>query len=87
MTIQYKSIKELNEMLNNKDISPTELLDETFQLIDEHKDLNAFVTLNKEGSYKAAKELDSKDAFSSLEGIPIAQKELFCTKDILTTCG
>ena len=87
MTIQYKSIKELNEMLNNKDISPTELLDETFQLLDEHKDLNAFVTLDKEGSYKAAKELDSKDAFSSLEGIPIAQKDLFCTKDILTTCG
>ena len=41
MTIQYKSIKELNEMLNNKDISPTELLDETFQLIDEHKDLKS----------------------------------------------
>ena len=30
MSIQYKSIKELKNMLNDKDISHTELVQETF---------------------------------------------------------
>ena len=50
MSIRYKTIKELSEMLKNNDISHPELIQETFSLIEENKNLNSFVTLNKENA-------------------------------------
>ena len=54
MSIQYKSIKELKNMLNDKDISHTELVQETFLNIKNNSALNAFITLNEEESLKKA---------------------------------
>ena len=45
MSIQYKTINELSQMLKNKDISNKELIQETFNLIDANLNLNAFITL------------------------------------------
>ena len=87
MSIQYKSIKNLTSMLQNKEISHKELINETFTLIESKMDLNAFITLNKDAAIEKATLLDSKKNDSSLAGIPIAQKDLFCTKDLRTTCG
>ena len=87
MSIQYKSIKELKSMLNDKDISHTELVQETFLNIKNNSALNAFITLNEEESLKKADNLDNNPSSGSLAGIPIAQKDLFCTKDLKTTCG
>ena len=87
MSIQYKSISDLSKMLKAKDISNEELIQETFKLIDGNKHLNTFVTLNKENSLKKAKNLDDNPSDLSLSGIPIAQKDLFVTKDLRTTCG
>ena len=87
MSIQYKSIKELKNMLNDKDISHTELVQETFLNIKNNSALNAFITLNEEESLKKAYNLDNNPKSGSLAGIPIAQKDLFCTKDLKTTCG
>ena len=87
MSIQYKSIKELKNMLNDKDISYTELIQETFLNIKNNSKLNAFITLNEEESLKKADNLDNTPSSGSLAGIPIAQKDLFCTKDLKTTCG
>ena len=87
MSIQYKSIKELKNMLNDKDISHTELVQETFLNIKNNSALNAFITLNEEESLKKADNLDNTPSSGSLTGIPIAQKDLFCTKDLKTTCG
>ena len=50
MSIRYKTIKELSKMLKNNDISHPELIQETFSLIEENKNLNSFVTLNKENA-------------------------------------
>ena len=54
MSIQFKTIKQLGEMLNNKEISHVELIQETFSLITKNNHLNAFVTLNEQESLKKA---------------------------------
>ena len=87
MSIQYKTIKELSFMLKSKQISNSELMVETFDLVDKYKDLNAFITLNKDNALLKAKELDDNPLDLSLSGIPIAQKDLFVTKGLRTTCG
>ena len=87
MSIQFKTIKELKDMLQKKEISNKEMVEDTFTLIESNKHLNAFVTLNKEVSLKKAESLDNNPSNLPLAGIPIAQKDLFCTKDLRTTCG
>ena len=87
MTIKYKTIKEIKNMISQKVISNKEIVQEVFKLIEENKHLNAFITLNKENCIKKALDLDNNPSNNSLAGIPIAQKDLFCTKGIRTTCG
>ena len=87
MTIKYKTVKEIKKMISQKDISNKEIVQEVFKLIDVNQHLNAFVTLNESASIKKAENLDNKSSESSLAGIPIAQKDLFCTKGVKTTCG
>ena len=87
MSIQFKTIKELSSMLRSKEVSNYELLQETFELVKEYKNLNAFITLNEENALKKAIDLDNNPSDLTLSGIPIAQKDLFVTKNLRTTCG
>ena len=87
MSIQFKTIKELSSMLRSKEVSNYELLQETFELVKDYKNLNAFITLNEENALKKARDLDNNPSDLALSGIPIAQKDLFVTKDLRTTCG
>ena len=74
-------------MISQKEISNKEVIEEVYSRIEENKHLNAFITLNKEPSLKKSEELDNNPSDLPLAGIPIAQKDLFCTKDLRTTCG
>jgi len=74
-------------MISHKEISNKELVQEVYKLINENSDLNAFITLNEDSSLKKAENFDNNPSNSSLAGIPIAQKDLFCTKNLRTTCG
>ena len=87
MTIRYKTIKEIKNMISLKEISNKELVQEVYKLINENSHLNAFITLNEDSSLKKAENFDNNASDSSLAGIPIAQKDLFCTKNLRTTCG
>ena len=88
MSIQFKSIAELRKMLDEKLISPMELTHESFQLAKKFKELNCFVTTNEDVSKKKAEAIDlDKENDSLLLGIPIAQKDLFCTEGLRTTCS
>ena len=74
-------------MISHKEISNKELVQEVYKLINENSYLNAFITLNEDSSLKKAENFDNNPSESSLAGIPIAQKDLFCTKNLRTTCG
>ena len=87
MTIKYKTIKEIKNMISQKEISNKEIVEEVYGLIEENEHLNAFITLNKEPSLKKSEDLDNNPSDLPLAGIPIAQKDLFCTKGLRTTCG
>ena len=88
MSIQFKSITELRAMLDDKSISPLELTQESHQLANKFKELNCFVTMNEDFSKKKASAIDlDKENNSFLLGIPLAQKDLFCTQGLKTTCS
>jgi aspartyl-tRNA(Asn)/glutamyl-tRNA(Gln) amidotransferase subunit A len=66
----------------------TELYLERIERLD--PDLNAFITVTAEAALTAAERADSRrragDA-GPLTGIPIAHKDIFCTRGIKTSCG
>ncbi len=52
--------------------------------------LNSFITVTEEQALAQAKVADARRAAGengALLGAPIAHKDLFCTKDVLTSCG
>ena len=88
MSIQYKTISQLREMIDAKSISSQELVKETLKLAESLKELNCFVTMNKDEGIKKAIEVDGTNTSNSLlKGIPLAQKDLFCTEGLRTTCS
>jgi aspartyl-tRNA(Asn)/glutamyl-tRNA(Gln) amidotransferase subunit A len=85
------SLSELIQALARKRISSVELtqlfLDRAQRL---NADLNAFVTLNPDASLAQARAADERICAGQaqpLTGIPVALKDIFCTKGWLTTCG
>jgi len=86
-----KTIAELSQDLQNKKISSVELTQFYLKRINEmNKDLNCYITVTEEVALAAAKVADEKRAAGKvgpLTGIPIAQKDIFCTQGIKTTCG
>ena len=81
------SISEINKLLKTKKIKPLDLVNEAFEKIEATKDLNNFITLNKEEAIKQAVELENMEVDNLLFGIPIAIKDNISTKDLRTTCA
>ena len=83
-----KSIQEIHDALKKKEISPKDLVEEAFERIEKSKNLNAYITLNKEEALKQAEALEQKDAGDNLLfGLPIAVKDNILTKGLRTTCA
>ena len=85
------SLKQLSIQLAGKKISSTELTSEFLQRIKQlNPEYNAFITVNEDLSLAQARAADQMIAAGQagpLTGIPIAQKDIFCAKGWLTTCG
>ncbi|MBS0424263.1 MAG: Asp-tRNA(Asn)/Glu-tRNA(Gln) amidotransferase subunit GatA [Proteobacteria bacterium] len=85
------SLKQLSLQLAGKEISSTELTTEFLQRIKQtNPEYNAFITVNEAMSLAQAQAADQMIASGQagpLTGIPIAQKDIFCAKGWLTTCG
>ena len=85
-----KSLVELSAALKNREISSTELTRMYLDRIERHRDLNAFVTVDRQSALKQAQAADARlkeGLGTALTGIPIAQKDIFCTDGLPTTCG
>lgn len=83
---------ELIKKIKNKEITVQELVETSFQRIEETEQfLHSFVNLKKEKALEKAKILDEKlkkgNKIGSLYGLPIANKDLICVKDFPTTCS
>jgi len=86
------SISILNKKLVQYDLNPVQLYQTFLQRIDKTEDdINGFVTVTTKEGLSSAKEsskrFESKKPLSKLDGIPAGIKDVFCTKDILTTAS
>jgi aspartyl-tRNA(Asn)/glutamyl-tRNA(Gln) amidotransferase subunit A len=86
-----KSIAELAAGLRGKAFSSRELTQSFLERIGRFNPaLNAFVTVTAERALEQADAADGRIAAGqagSLTGIPLGQKDIFCTQDIRTSCG
>jgi len=86
-----KTLSELSQDLQNKAISSTELTQAYLQRIKEKDTLyNSYITVTEDVALEQAKQADQRIAngdTSPLTGIPIAQKDIFCTNGVKTSCG
>ena len=91
MDIYKKSITELSDLLHKKSISSLEMTNYFIERIKSFdNELNSFITVDEESAKKQAINADSliaKKNNTFLTGIPIAHKDLFSTKGMLTTCA
>lgn len=85
------SLRQLSALLASKKISSAELTGEFLQRAHSlNSEYNAFITLDEEASLTQARSADAAIAAgraTPLTGIPVAQKDIFCTKGWRTTCG
>src|SRR3989440_9315980 len=88
----YTSIREAAEEIHSGIITPTELVMETIERIDEQdSEIQAFITVMREQALKEAeqaeRELRTGLYRSQLHGIPIAIKDIIAVKDVRMTAG
>ena len=82
------SLVELVEKIKKKKISSKEITKAYVDRSQLSEKLNAYVTEDFENALKKADNFDKNPNFEKkLPGIPIAVKDLFCTKDLKTTAG
>jgi aspartyl-tRNA(Asn)/glutamyl-tRNA(Gln) amidotransferase subunit A len=83
-------VAEARDGLARKLFSARELTAAYNDAVAETKPLNAYITPTPERALAMADAADerlARDEALPLDGIPVAVKDLFCTKDILTTAG
>jgi aspartyl-tRNA(Asn)/glutamyl-tRNA(Gln) amidotransferase subunit A len=73
------------------DFSALEVTDSLLRRIESRAGvLNAFITVTADQALSAAKKADAARAAGdagALNGLPLAHKDIFCTRGVLTTCG
>jgi aspartyl-tRNA(Asn)/glutamyl-tRNA(Gln) amidotransferase subunit A len=92
MDLCDRSATELGRMLKKKEVSSREITESVLARIDEKESLlRAYITTTRELALKQADLADKRyhrgESLSPLDGIPIAVKDVLCTKGIKTTCG
>ncbi len=85
-----KTITELIVGLRAGEFSSEELTSHFLDRTQQQKDLNAFITIDRDATLEQARAADralKQNEANLLTGIPLAHKDIFCTENMLTTCG
>ena len=86
-----KTLTELSDLMQSKAVSSVELTRHFLDRIKKHDgDLNSFITITEEQALAQAGKADELIASGNagpLTGLPIAHKDIFCTRGIKTSCG
>jgi aspartyl-tRNA(Asn)/glutamyl-tRNA(Gln) amidotransferase subunit A len=92
MELCDKTASELSQLLKKREASSREITESVFRRMDKREgEINAFITMTREIALKQADQADrryrDKESLSPLDGVPVAVKDILCTKGIRTTCG
>ncbi|MBD1174703.1 Asp-tRNA(Asn)/Glu-tRNA(Gln) amidotransferase subunit GatA [Pelagibacterales bacterium SAG-MED01] len=86
--ITKQSLTELVKNIKSKKLSSTDVTKAFIERSEKSKELNAYITEDFKSALNKAKKFDQKPNLDlKLPGIPMAVKDLFCTKNIKTTAG
>ena len=90
--IVEKTIHEVSADLKAKKVSSVELTKAAMDYLEEiEPKVQSFITVTREGALKQAAEADKRlssgKGVTPLTGVPIAIKDLLCTKGVRTTCA
>lgn len=84
-------VAEIRDGLAKKDFTALELAESTQAAVHKANDkLNAFITITDNQAFDGAKKADARLAAgdaTAITGVPVAVKDLFCTKGVQTTAG
>lgn len=91
MELHELNIGSARKLLNEKQISSVELTTAMLDRIEKYdKDIKSFITVDREAALvqagKADKDIE-QGAIATLTGIPVALKDILCTKGMKTSCG
>jgi len=86
-----KTLAELSQALRSKAISSVELTEHYLRRIEQFDGvLNSYISVTPELALQQARAADARIAAGDagpLTGIPLAHKDLFCTRGVRTSCG
>jgi len=89
--LHTRTLAELAKGLSGGEFSARELTEHLLSRIDSYDaSLNSFISVTADQALvhaTASDEARSKGDVSALSGLPVAYKDIFCTKGVLTTCG
>ena len=86
--ITKQTLTELVENIKNKNLSSTDVTKAFIDRSEKSKELNAYITEDFTSALEKAKKFDQNPNLDlKLAGIPMAIKDLFCTKNIKTTAS
>ena len=91
MPLHTQTLTELAAGLTQGDFTSVEVTQALLDRIAAHNDkLNAFITVTADEALAAAARADAARAAGAagvFNGLPIIHKDIFCTRDVKTTCG
>jgi len=91
MDLNQLTIHELQEKLKAGETTSTDIVQSVFRRIDSvEKDVHAYILLTRDAALAEAERADEeikKGRIQALTGIPIALKDLLCTRGVTTTCA